>query len=145
MAAANFADRFRPLGLTLLRLATGVVFLYHGLVKVNDFHQWTQNFAHMGFPGGIAYFIGPLEVIGGILLILGLFSRVFGLLLAGEMLTALLKVHLPATRITNVPGLNPPMMLSAMAFVIFCYGGGPVSLDRLRSGRPRAKKAAAAS
>ncbi|TAN23844.1 MAG: DoxX family protein [Acidobacteria bacterium] len=143
MAAASIADRFRPVGLTLLRLTTGVVFLYHGLAKVNDFHQWTQNFTHMGFPGGVAYFIGPLEVVGGILLILGLFSRVFGLLLAGEMLTALLKVHLPATKITNVPGLNPPMMLSAMAFVIFCYGGGPVSLDRLRSGRPRAKKAAA--
>lgn len=145
MAAANFCDRFRPLGLTLLRLAVGVVFLYHGLVKVNDFHQWTQNFTHMGFPGGIAYFIGPLEVVGGILLILGLFSRVFGLLLAGEMLVALFKVEIPATKITHVPGLNPPMILSAMAFMIFCYGAGPVSLDRLRSGRLKPRKAAAAS
>ncbi|MGH9413881.1 MAG: DoxX family protein [Terriglobales bacterium] len=143
--ATSFPDRFRPLGLTLLRLAVGVVFLYHGLVKVNDFHQWTQNFTHMGFPGGVAYFIGPLEVVGGICLILGLFSRVFGLLLAGEMLIALIKVHIPSTRITHVPGLNPPMMLSAMAFLIFCYGAGPVSLDRLRARRGKASKAAISS
>src|SRR5690348_3629212 len=126
---------FRPLGITLLRLAVGVVFLYHGLVKLSDLAQWQQNFAHMGFPAHTAFFIGPLETIGGGLLILGLFSRVVGLILAGEMLTALVRVHLPHNAITHVSGFELPMLLSAAAFWLFCFGPGPFSLDRLLFGK----------
>ncbi|MGH9475388.1 MAG: DoxX family protein [Terriglobales bacterium] len=142
---ASFCDRFRPLALTLLRLAVGVVFFWHGLQKVNALGQWSQNFVHMGFPGWVAYIIGPLEAIGGILLILGLLSRLLGLLLAGDMLVALVKVSLPSTHITHVPGYTLPMVLSAMAFMIFAYGGGPVSLDRLRLGGHRKPRSPAAS
>ncbi|MGH9487413.1 MAG: DoxX family protein [Terriglobales bacterium] len=141
--AANFCDRFRPLGLTLLRLAVGVVFLYHGAVKLNALGQWSHNFVHMGFPGWVAYIIGPLEAVGGVLLILGLFSRVFGLLLAGDMLVALLKVGLPGGPITQVTRYGTVMVLSAMAFMIFAYGGGPISLDRLRSRGARGSRTAA--
>lgn len=142
---ADFCDRFRPLGLTLLRLAVGVVFLYHGLQKVNALGATANGFVHMGFPGWVAYFIGPLETVGGIFLILGLFSRLFGLLLAGDLLVAFLKVSLPGGPITHVPRYSTEMMLSAMAFIIFCYGGGPVSLDRLRSGGRRKPRSSAAA
>lgn len=138
-AAAGFCDRFRPLALTLLRLAVGVVFLYHGSVKVNNFAATASSFVHMGFPGWVGYIIGPLEAIGGILLILGLFSRLFGLLLAGDMLVALLKVALPAGPITHVTRYSDVMVLSAMSFLIFAYGPGPISLDRLRSGRSKTR------
>jgi putative oxidoreductase len=76
-----------------------------------------------------------LETIAGSLLILGLVSRVAGLLLAGEMLVALIRVHLPSGPITHVSGYQLPMMLSAAAFGIFCFGAGPVSLDCLLFGK----------
>lgn len=134
---ARFGNWFRPLGITLLRLAVGVIFLYHGLMKVTALAQWEQNFVHMGFPAHTAFLIGPLETVCGSLLILGLFSRIAGLLLAGEMLTALIRVHLPHGPITHVGGYELPLLLSAAAFWIFCYGGGPVSLDRLLFGKSK--------
>ena len=129
---AGLCDKFRPLALTLLRLAVGVVFLYHGAVKINNFHQWTINFAHMGFPGYFAYIAGPLEAVGGILLILGLFTRLFGLLLAGEMLIALIRVHLPGGSVFQVDRYGLVMLLSAVAFLFFAHGAGPWSVDGLR-------------
>lgn len=128
----NLGNKFQPLGVTLLRLAVGVVFMYHGSVKVMALHQWTQNFAHMGFPGWVAYFIGPLELVGGILLILGVFTRLFALLLAGDMLVALLTVHLPHVPIVHVNGYELPMLLAGGSFAVFCLGAGPLSIDGLR-------------
>jgi len=141
----DFCDIFRPLGLTLLRLAVGVIFLYHGSAKLSDLHQWTQNFVHMGFPAYTAYVIGSLEAVGGALLILGLFSRIFALLLAGDMLVALLKVHLPGGPIWNVGRYELVMLLSAASFAIFAHGAGPWSVDaalfRGSAGRGRARAA----
>lgn len=131
----NLGNWFRPLGITLLRLAVGVIFLYHGSMKISNLAQTAQGFSHMGFPAATAYFIGPLEVVGGSLLILGLFGRLIGLIMAGEMLVAFLKVHLPSGPITHVSGYELPMLLSAASFWIFCFGPGPFSLDRLLFGK----------
>ncbi|HVA64997.1 MAG TPA: DoxX family protein [Terriglobales bacterium] len=133
----DFCDRFRPLGLTLLRLALGVAFLSHGAMKLSALDQWQKNFVHMGFPGYVAFIIGPLEAVGGALLILGLFTRVAGLLLAGDLLVALVKVHLPAGPLWSVGRYELQMLLSAGAFLIFCYGAGPVALDAVFFGRSR--------
>lgn len=135
--ASDFCDRFRPLGLTLLRLAVGVAFLFHGAMKLSALDQWQKNFVHMGFPGYVAYIIGPLEAVGGALLVLGLFTRVAGLLLAGDLLVALVKVVLPHTPLWNVARYEVEMLLSAVAFLFFCYGAGPVSLDAVFFGRSR--------
>lgn len=126
---SGFCDRFRPLALTLLRLALGVIFLWHGWGKLSGLGHWTQNFVHMGFPAYFAYVAGGLEAVGGGLLVLGLLGRLVGLLLAGELLIALLRVHLPGGPIWNVGRYELVMLLSAASFVIFAYGSGPWSLD----------------
>jgi putative oxidoreductase len=136
---SDLCDRFRPLALTLLRLAVGVVFLYHGFTKVSDLGKSSGNFVHMGFPGWVAYLIGPLELIGGGLLVLGLLTRLFGLLLAGDMLVALVKVSLPRGSITQVGRYELVMLLAAAAFTLFAFGGGPVALDRVLFGRGRSR------
>ncbi len=142
---ASFSDRFRLPAQTLFRLALGVVFLYHGSVKLAHLGQWTQNFVHMGFPAYFAYIAGVLEAGGGALLVLGLFTRVVGLLLAGELLIALVRVHLPHTPLLDVGGYELPMLLSAASFVLFAYGPGPLSLDALlfRGGGGRSRRARA--
>ncbi|MGH9480557.1 MAG: DoxX family protein [Terriglobales bacterium] len=129
--ASDLIDGMRPLGLTLLRLGLGVTFLYHGMTKLSALGQWQQNFIHMGFPGYFAYVAGTLEAVGGALLVLGLFTRIAGLLLAGELLIALIRVHLPGGPLWQVGRFELPMLLSGTSFLYFCYGAGPISLDRM--------------
>jgi putative oxidoreductase len=138
-------EKLKPLALLLLRIALGVIFLYHGFPKLSHSQQWAQNFQHMGFPGYFAYISGILETFGGALLIVGLFTRVAGLLLAVEMATALLKVHGLITHPNNVRAYEFPLSLAVGAFVLATIGAGLISLDRALfesggGGPPRKKK-----
>lgn len=129
-------EKLKPLALLLLRLALAVVFVYHGYPKLFGHTQQTmQGFQHSGFPAYFAYIAGILEVFGGIALALGLFSRIAGLLLAGEMLIAAAKVHLPQGPITMVKNYEFPMVLAAACFVVATVGAGLISIDHAIYGR----------
>jgi putative oxidoreductase len=70
-----------------------------------------------------------LELFGGILLVLGLLTRVIGLLLAIQMAIAVWKVSLPHSGIYNVEGYGLPLMLAVACFALFTVGGGVLSVD----------------
>jgi putative oxidoreductase len=123
-------EKLKPLALLLLRVVLGVVFLYHGLPKLSHAQQWTQNFAHMGFPGYFAYIAGVLEVFGGAILILGMFTRMAGLLLAIEMGVAVVKVHGLIAHPSNVHGYEFPLVMCASSFVLAALGAGLISIDQ---------------
>jgi putative oxidoreductase len=89
-----------------------------------------QGFQHNGFPAYFVYVAGIIELFGGILLILGLFTRIAALLIAGEMLIAAVKVHLPQGTVMQVKNYEFPMVLAAAAFVVATVGAGVISLDR---------------
>ena len=80
-------EKLKPLALLLLRLGLGIIFVFHGYPKLFTHTRETmQGFAHMGFPAYFAYLAGVFEFFGGLLLIVGLFTRIAGLLLAvGQM------------------------------------------------------------
>jgi putative oxidoreductase len=122
-------EKLLPLALLLLRLALGIVFAYHGLPKLRDPQDWTQSFVHMGFPGYFAYIAGAVETLGGLLLAIGLCTRLAGLLLAGEMTIALLRVDLPGS-LLKVRNYELSMLLAAASFVLVVTGAGSLSLDR---------------
>lgn len=87
----NHASRFclnRSLGLVLIRVAVGLVFLMHGWMKVNNMQMIEGVFIGMGLTGGTAVFIAWLEVIGGIAMMLGVFTRVFGVVFGIQMIVA---------------------------------------------------------
>lgn len=135
-------ENLKPLALLLLRAAIGVDFIFHGYPKlfVNP-HGTAQMFVHFGFPPYFAVISGVLECFGGCLLIAGLFARIAGLLLAGEMLIALWRVHGMFTHPMAVNNYELPMMLAASSFAIACLGAGSISLDRAIFGRRSARKA----
>lgn len=124
-------EKLKPLALLIARIAIGVIFIYHGLPKLTHPQQWVQNFHHMGFPGYFAYIAAILEVFGGALLIVGLFTRIAGLLLAGEMAVALVGVHGIVRDPGNVHGYEFPLALAVLAFVLATGGAGAISLDQM--------------
>ena len=78
----------RDLGLLLIRIAPGLIFLTHGWMKIQNMDQTVMFLAQMGISAPFVFFISWLEVIGGIALILGVATRLFGLLFGIEMLVA---------------------------------------------------------
>jgi len=123
-------EKLKPLALLLLRAGLGIVFIFHGYPKLfTHTHEIMSAFGKMGFPGFFVYIAGVFEFFGGIVLILGLFTRVAALLLAGEMTVAVLKVHLPQGAITDVKNYEFPMMMAVACFALATIGAGMLSLD----------------
>jgi putative oxidoreductase len=123
-------EKLTPVSFLLLRLALGVIFIFHGYPKLAYAPEWVQNFGHMGFPGYFAYLAGILEVFGGAMLILGLFTRIAAALLAIEMGIAVTRVHGLLSHPTNVKNYEFPLALCASAFVLATVGAGLLSIDR---------------
>lgn len=121
------------LGLFLLRIVVGAVFAAHGAQKIFEFTipGTIGSFADMGVP--LPEITGPavafVELGGGILLILGLFTRVAGILLAGDMMVALVAVHLPAGLWVGEGGYEFVAVLGAAALALALTGAGRISLD----------------
>jgi len=124
-------DKLKPLALLLLRLGLGIIFIYHGFPKLfTHTHQAMQQFPHMGFPPYFALISGIVEFFGGCLLVVGLFTRIAGLLLAGEMAIAILKVHLPQGGPMAVSNYQLPLAVAVAAFALVAVGPGAISFDR---------------
>jgi putative oxidoreductase len=98
-----------------------------------------QFFTHAGLPGYFVYIAGVLEFFGGIMLIVGIFTRLAGLLLAGEMFVALWKVHGFFTNPMAVENYQFPLTVAAGAFALATLGAGIISIDQIVFGEGRGK------
>src|SRR5260370_25169242 len=86
-------EKLRPVTLLLLRVGVGVIVIYNGYQKaVGRRLEHIDEMVHINhLPAYFVYIAGVLEIGGGAMLIAGLFTRVLGLLLAGEMAIAMWK------------------------------------------------------
>ncbi|HKW62442.1 MAG TPA: DoxX family protein [Candidatus Acidoferrum sp.] len=130
-------NALQPFGLLALRLALGIIFFSHGYPKLAHLGSGTQScmacsqvfFVEHGLPGYFVYVAGVLEVFGGLMLMLGLFTRPAALLLATEMAVAIWKVH-SSKGYLAVHEYEFPLTLAVACFALATVGAGAFSLDQ---------------
>lgn len=127
------SQRQIDLGLLVLRVALGLVFVVHGGQKlfVIGPSGSGEMLSQMGIPG--ASLFGPVlsvvEPLAGVAVIIGLLTRLAALAIAADMLGALLMFH--SKHGFFVPmGIEFPMMLCASALTLIALGAGSFSVDR---------------
>jgi putative oxidoreductase len=125
----QFLEKLKPLGLLVLRFAVGASFMLHGYPKLSDPAKWLKAFPGFGFPSYFAFISGILEVFGGGLLVLGLFTRGAALLLAIEMGLVVGRTTLPSVGIYAFGRYELPLLLGAAALALATTGAGVISLD----------------
>ncbi|MFC4558318.1 DoxX family protein [Virgibacillus kekensis] len=118
----------------ILRVVLGISFFVHGLDKfqggVANTAMW---FDSIGIPGFLAYVVASLELVGGILLVVGLGTRVVAGLLSIIMVGAILKVKLTIGFLGNgqMAGYELDLAFLAMAVFLAINGSKALSLDNV--------------
>jgi putative oxidoreductase len=130
MARVN-VSRFQPLALSLLRIVASFAFSLHGLQKLFGAFGGIGGrgaSVHLASLLGVA---GVLETFGGLLIVLGLFTRPVAFLLSGEMAFAYFRQHAPRGFWPLLNG-GELAVLYCFIFLLLCVAGpGSLSLDRL--------------
>ena len=140
---SKIASHLQSPFLLAVRLYWGWQFAQTGWGKLHNISKITGFFASLNipFPSMSAHFVSGLEFVGGILLILGLGSRLIGLLLAGNMLVAYWTAdHEALTSIFSDPGtfyVADPYTFLFAALMAFIFGAGMFSIDALLAQRVR--------
>ena len=122
----------------ILRLVLAAVFIGHGYQKLFQFGIGgvTQAFTGMGVPMAtiMAPLISVLEFFGGIAILFGAFTRVIALLLACDMLCAMIFVHIKGGFFAP-KGVEHVLGNFAMALALVLIGAGAYSVDAMLSRR----------
>ena len=131
-AAASIYDLVAPYAPTLIRLALAIVIIPHGFAKLflDDAVPASRNFVNFGwaYPVAWAYFIGIIEFFGGLLLIVGLYSRAVAVALLIQMSVICFAVLWP-NWVWSKRGMEYPLLMGLVALSILLGGPGPLALD----------------
>ncbi len=122
-----------PWGVTLLRIALGVMWIAHALLKLFVFGLpgTAQFFASVGLPGFLAYPVFAAELLGGIAIVLGVYARQAALALVPVMLVATW-VHVPNGWLHTSAGggWEYPAFLTIASVALWLLGDGAAALRR---------------
>jgi putative oxidoreductase len=133
MNIENLETVWAPRVLSILRIVAALLFFEHGTSKL------------LGFPPSdhsgpeflsLSWIAGVLELVGGALLIVGLFTRLVALILSGEMAFAYWMAHAPQGPFPLANGGDAAILYCFVFLYLVFAGGGPWSLDALRRRGP---------
>lgn len=129
MNASNCCERWAPCARAVLRIVVGLMFLQHGTQKL---FGWPPSDHSMANLPPLMVFGAWLEFVGGILFVLGLFTRPVAFILCGEMAFAYWTFHAQWTG--TLPIVNKGELAVLYCFVYFYFifaGAGSASLDKM--------------
>jgi putative oxidoreductase len=140
----RYLDRLQPLALLVMRLALGAIMTAHGYHEVfGGLHHHAQMVAGLGLPGWLGYVSAFAEFLGGLLILVGLFTRAAAFAVCIDLVVAIWKVHLHNGLIGSPdrPGYEFALAAAALALALILFGGGPIAIDHvLRGGGSTASK-----
>jgi putative oxidoreductase len=119
-------EAWTPRALSVLRIMTGLLFLEHGTQKLLGFppseHSFPALFSLMGLQG-------ILELVGGFLILIGLFTRPVAFILAGNMAVAYFMAHAPKGFFPTLNGGQLAILFCFVFLYLAVAGGGQWSVD----------------
>lgn len=123
------SDMWRSRMLSVLRIVAAFVFMLHGTQKLFAFPtaEPSQPVALMSLFG----LAGILELVGGLLLLIGLFTRPVAFILAGEMAVAYFMVHFPQSFWPVLNQGEPAVLYCFIFLYLFAAGAGVWSVDAM--------------
>ena len=137
-ALARVTEALSPYAEPLVRIATGLLLVPHGTQKLFGWFggygiAGTEQFfaSKLGLPPWVAVLAGLVEFGGGLLLALGLVTRVAAALVVGLMTVAIIQVHWSNGFFWTEGGYEYPLLWGILALSFVIRGGGRFSLDAL--------------
>jgi putative oxidoreductase len=129
---ANLRPIWEPRMLSILRIMVGLLYLEHGLGKVFNLPAAPDHrpYVLLTLVPGLA---GLLELIGGALIAVGLFTRPVAFILAGEMAFAYFMAHAPNSFFPLLNRGDAAILYCFIFLYFFVVGAGVWSLDQLRA------------
>ncbi|MBY5402457.1 DoxX family protein [Rhizobium leguminosarum] len=129
MSTFERLSAYRPYGLAALRIITALLFIEHGTMKLFAFPA-----AQMAGPlPPLLLFAAVLELIGGILILVGLLTRPVAFLLAGEMAVAYFMAHAPNSFFPAVNQGDAAILFCFVFLYLFFSGPGAFAVDNRKA------------
>jgi putative oxidoreductase len=128
METNSLTERWAPRLLSILRIVAALIFLEHGTQKLLGFPAAPSS----GYPASMSllWWQGIIELLGGGVLLLGLFTRPVAFILAGNMAFAYWMAHAPKSTYPVLNGGDAAILYCFVFLYIACAGAGAWSLDK---------------
>ena len=127
----RYLDRLQPLAFLVMRLALGAVMVAHGYQNLfRHLHDHVRLVASLSIPAWLGYVSSFAEFAGGMLILVGLFTRAAAFALCVDLIVAIWKVNWH-NGMTGDHGYEFPLALAALAFALIFLGGGPIAMDHV--------------
>lgn len=120
-------DAWSPQALAILRIMAALLFIEHGLMKLIHFPA-----PQPGAPTPLPPFLlaaAIIEVVGGVLIVLGLLTRLAAFICSGEIAVGYFMVHAPKSFWPALNGGDAAILFSFIFFYLIFAGGGAWTLD----------------
>jgi putative oxidoreductase len=127
-------DRVQPFALFVLRIVLGVIMIAHGYGKIfGGLSHHVELVRSVGLPGWLAYVSAAAEFLGGISVLVGLFTRLAAFAITIDLAVAVWKINWKDGLLGD-HGYQFPLALAAIAFALIFFDAGPIALDNVRGG-----------
>lgn len=121
-----------PRVLSILRIVAALIFLEHGTQKLLGFPMGERAFVEVGT---LSWWAGLIELVTGVLLVLGLFTRAAAFIASGEMAVAYWMAHAPQSFFPVNNGGDAAILYCFVFLYLVFAGAGPWSVDATRAAR----------